>query len=392
MLTRGAGGAWASTAWLEYGYDVARIELDGGVGGGVAGSGSSTASVPPNAVGIPGTRSGASHSRKAAGMTTGNCVTLGHSRDATNQTHCSPRALRKRRLGQLGEVWDGRPTRGGIAMRKSHVFVVAGATALLGVALVATVGDARTPSARPAAAKASPAYVSACAQRRGPKASVGDLNVKLHTACAKGQKPLKLALFPVPGAGTGPVGPQGPPGADGPLGPAGPPGPSTAGEYAVANVFVSRGNAPPSIWATYSAAMGSPIGTTTGGAFRFTCSPAQAPCKLSIAAAVLSNTTGSAVVHARVLIDKEEGGGSDVFCEYADGATNNSTPATISRVPMSTSVTSINTPLEMGIGGSLDCGAGQPYPAGGVVTEISVPGGLNGGNAEYNVYSTFGFR
>ncbi len=263
----------------------------------------------------------------------------------------------------------------------------AGATALLGVTLVVTSGDARP--ARPAEAK-TPTFVPACVQRKGPKESVGDLNVK-RGACAKGQKALKLGLYPVPGASTGPAGPQGPPGPDGPLGPAGPAGPSTAGEYAVANVFVSRGNAAPSIWATYSATMGSPIGTTTGGAFRFTCSHAQAPCKVSIAAAVLSNTTGSAVVHARVLIYKQFSGGPEDFCEYADGSNNSSTPATISRVPMTTSVASINTPLNMGIGGSLDCESPQTYPSGGVVQDIWVPS-AGSDNAEYDVYATFGFR
>ena len=74
---------------------------------------------------------------------------------------------------------------------------------------------------------------------------------------------------------------------------------------------------------------------------------------------MLADTTGSALVHARVLIYKETVDGPEGFCEYADGSTNNSTPATISRVPMNTSVTSINHPLNMGIGGSLDCGSGQ---------------------------------
>ena len=272
-------------------------------------------------------------------------------------------------------------------MSKSRLFAVAGATALIGVAVLATVGSARTPNARPAAAKAGPAYVSACTQRTGPTASVGDLNVK-KSACAKGQKPYKLALYPIEGA-KGPAGPQGPPGPDGPLGPAISPSPSTAGEYAVANVFVSREGAAPRIWATYSAAMGSPIGTSTGGEFRFSCSPAQAPCKVSIAAAVLSNTTGSALVHARVLIYKQDVGEPEVFCEYADGSTNSSTPAVISQVPMSTSVLSIDTPLNMGIGSSLDCGAGQPYRP--IVQDIWVPGGP-GGNASYDVFTSFGFR
>jgi hypothetical protein len=126
-----------------------------------------------------------------------------------------------------------------------------------------------------------------------------------------------------------------------------------------------------------------------GGEFRFTCSPTQAPCKVSIAAAVLSDTTGSALVHARVLIYKETANQPETFCEYADGSTNSSTPAGISRVPMDTSVLSINHPLNMGIGGSLDCGTDQPYSP--VVQDIWVPSGPSD-NGEYDVFATFAVK
>jgi hypothetical protein len=209
----------------------------------------------------------------------------------------------------------------------------------------------------------APAFVQACTQRSGPPASVGDLNVKLKTACANGQKPLKLALYPV----------------------------AANAEYAVANVFVSRGGARRKIWASYSATMGSPIGTTTGGQFRFTCSAAQAPCKVSIAAAVLSHKTGRALVLARVLIYKEnEPGAPEKFCEYADASTNSGTPARIDRVPLDTRLISIRDRLNMGIGGTLDCGAGQAYRP--VVKEIDVPAGSNGSTAAYDVWANFGFK
>ena len=87
----------------------------------------------------------------------------------------------------------------------------------------------------------SSGFIEVCNQRTGGLESVGDLNVRLKTACAKGQKPFKLATFPVkgiPGA-TGPQGPQGIPGPQGPQGvpgsggtgsgppgPVGPPGPT----------------------------------------------------------------------------------------------------------------------------------------------------------------------
>ena len=70
-------------------------------------------------------------------------------------------------------------------------------------------------------------FVPACVQRTGGIESIGDLNTRLKMACAKGQKPLKLALYPVattPGS-QGPVGERGIPGAQGPAGPAGPAGP-----------------------------------------------------------------------------------------------------------------------------------------------------------------------
>ena len=44
-------------------------------------------------------------------------------------------------------------------------------------------------------------------------------------------------------------------------------------EDAIVTVFVDRGGAGgPTRWGFYSAPLGSPAGTTTGGAFRFSCS------------------------------------------------------------------------------------------------------------------------
>ena len=75
-------------------------------------------------------------------------------------------------------------------------------------------------------------------------------------------------------------------------------------EYAIVTVFVDRGNGP-SRWAFYSAPLGSPAGTTTGGVFRFSCSAAQAPCKISYGAAVVSDqSTANATIHPRLLINK----------------------------------------------------------------------------------------
>ena len=150
----------------------------------------------------------------------------------------------------------------------------------------------------------------------------------------QGAEAIKLALWPAKGpagkqgqgpAGKGPAGPQGPQGPAGAQGAAG--AAAAAPEYGVASVFVDRGNGP-SRFATYSATLGSPPGATTGGGFRFTCTPNQSPCRISYGAAVISDRSGDAVVHPRLLIYKEDGaivnnGPPDAaieFCEFADGA------------------------------------------------------------------------
>jgi hypothetical protein len=131
-----------------------------------------------------------------------------------------------------------------------------------------------------------------------------------------------------------------------------------------------------------------------GGDFRFSCSPAQAPCKISAGAAVISDQSGTTVVHPRLLIHKEDGAGAPItFCEYADGANNNAGLDQIQRVPtLAAAETAMDTPLSMGIGGSLDCGSTQPPSPTGTVTEIWVPAASNGtSTAFYDVAATFAF-
>src|SRR4030095_14032350 len=107
--------------------------------------------------------------------------------------------------------------------------------------------------------------------------------------------------------------------------------------YAVVSVFVDRGSvAGPTRYATFSVALGSPAGKTTGGPFRVTCPPAQTPCKISYGAAVISDQPGNALVHPRLLIHKQSGAIVSApieFCEYADGANNDAGLALIPRVP-----------------------------------------------------------
>jgi hypothetical protein len=97
---------------------------------------------------------------------------------------------------------------------------------------------------------------------------------------------------------------------------------------------------------------------------------------------------------ARTRLGADHSGGDghqpDTFCEYAQDADNSHTPATVPLVPMSTTAASITTPLPMGIGGSLDCGAGQPYTPS--VNDIWVPGGTTPTSPSYyNVETTFQF-
>jgi hypothetical protein len=167
--------------------------------------------------------------------------------------------------------------------------------------------------------------------------------------------------------------------------------PPLARRYGVANVLVSHGGGAPAVLATYSGALESPIVTTIGGAVSFTCTQAQGPCKVSIAAAVLAPRTDTLGVHATVLITRQVTGSQpDMFCEYAQDADNSHMPATVRQVLMSTTAASITTPLPMGVGGSLDCNAGQPYSPS--VTDIWVPGGTTPTSPSYyTVETTFQF-
>jgi hypothetical protein len=79
------------------------------------------------------------------------------------------------------------------------------------------------------------------------------------------------------------------------------------------------------------------------------------------------------------------------YCEYADGANNNLGLNRIARVPSLRAATrEMRTPLNMGIGGSLDCGAGQPFSP--TVREIWVPAASAVDNAFYDVSVTLQFK
>src|SRR5262245_27389488 len=239
-----------------------------------------------------------------------------------------------------------------------------------------------------------------CVELKGGKATRRDVKFRDGSTCKKGEQvlavPARNLTVSGPAGPQGPAGPAGPAGPQGPTGLAGPPGQdASALEYAVVSVFVEKvGGNGPTRYATFSVALGSPVGTTTGGDFRFTCSPAQAPCKISYGAAVISDQSGNAAVHPRLLIHKQSGAVANApitFCEYADGADNRAGLDQIPRVPsLQDAVSALQTPLSMGIGGSLDCGSTQTSITG-VVTEIWVPAADATNPAYYDVAATFAF-
>ena len=197
-----------------------------------------------------------------------------------------------------------------------------------------------------------------------------------------------------PGA-QGPAGPAGATGAQGPAGPQGvqgPKGDAAAAEFGVATVFVHRlPNPAPTRFAVLSVPLGTPGGTTSSSQFRFSCTPAQAPCKVSLGAAVISPDSGQMGFFSRLTIQKQDNPGAPMhFCEYADGP-----PGKVNRVPnLSAAEDAMDTPRNLGVGGTLDCGStGQPDPGqGGVVKDIWVPAASNNAStAFYDVWITVGY-
>jgi hypothetical protein len=152
--------------------------------------------------------------------------------------------------------------------------------------------------------------------------------------------------------------------------------------YGVATVNVSRGGQPATPWATYSTALGSPVGDNTGGVFRFTCSTPNAPCTVSVAGAILSRSAGTGAIYPRVLIYRQDYNtpGPESYCEYGDGSIG-SAPFALTKQPLSSTPT--YTPVPIHIGGTADCSG--PDPTAGAVNQITV------GPGYYDVHSTFVF-
>ena len=153
-------------------------------------------------------------------------------------------------------------------------------------------------------------------------------------------------------------------------------------EYGVAFVRVQRGTGAPTPWATYSTELGSPMGDTTGGSFRFTCQPAHDTCRISLQAKILSDSSvAPGTIYPRVIVYRGGAPDSNIepefYCEYGDG------PAQpVSRTALA-NVAPTGDDVGIHIGGSADCGLAGPA---GLVTEIVVPKGY------YDVFSTFVFQ
>lgn len=224
--------------------------------------------------------------------------------------------------------------------------------------------------------------------------SLTGVNIKNHSLTLRDLSSGAKGAFepPVSQGSRGPAGPRGPRGATGATGPAGPAGPAgpqglqgpagpkaPALQYAEGVVLVKRGSGSPTPWATDSTVLGSPLGfgDTASGEFRFTCSTVKAPCAVSLQAEA---TEAGVTVYPRILIYKSDINTGQVFgqCEYGDGADNNGSYEGVGNGSPAT--------LTVGIGGSLDCGSSQAYPANGTASEIDVPEGY------YDVFTTFYFK
>ena len=132
------------------------------------------------------------------------------------------------------------------------------------------------------------------------------------------------------------------------------------------------------------------LATRWAGTFRFSCSVAQAPCKLSVKAAFLSDSGGNYAVWPRVLIHRTEYFDNSVenYCEYGDGVTNTNPFGLVSAQTPTSTPTYLQ--LGIGIGGTADCGlasgaADPSAPTQLIAQEINVPAG------RYDVFSTFRF-
>lgn len=248
-------------------------------------------------------------------------------------------------------------------MRKSVPFLIMLFVVTLSVAPLAAVA-ATSAKPTPTGVQAD-GRIAGCV-KTGTAGAPADLFVRTTDGtCGKGFKTVYFNQ-------RGPKGATGPAGAKGDQGEQGEAAPEAV--YATGLVYISRGGADATVWAKASTALGSPDGDTASNTFRATCSTAKAPCVISVKA----RATSSATVYPRLLIQKSniDTGAPAGLCEYGDGTDNDGGTAAIG-----TDLAAV----PLGIGGSLDCGAGQVRPDSGVVESITVPAGY------YDIAATFTF-
>ena len=215
----------------------------------------------------------------------------------------------------------------------------------------------------------------------GPKGDKGDTGLTggIGPKGDKGDTGLTGGIGPKGDKGdtglTGGIGPKGDAGKDGKDGKDGVDAP--AREYGIAQVMVSRGTGAATAWATYSTLLGSPVGDTTGGTFRFTCAPSKVSCTIGVTAKV---TGSDHAIYPRLLVynagDGNGQGAPLTTCEYLDGPFTN--------------VTSAGVTVGLAAGGTYDCGlpsvtdhVDSTIGAGMVTNALVVPPGY------YDVHSTF---
>lgn len=144
--------------------------------------------------------------------------------------------------------------------------------------------------------------------------------------------------------------------------------------YGVALVNVARGSGSATTWAKYSTTIGSPVGDTASGTFRFTCSAANAPCTVSAQAYA---TVDGVKVYPRLDITRQTLSADTMSnCEYADGTDNDGGSKTVGQSP---------TNLTLGVGSTQSCGDQATSTSDASVGSVKVPSGY------YDVSSTFVF-
>ena len=96
---------------------------------------------------------------------------------------------------------DPRAYRHAAPSRSKGLVLGASVAAFVGMSVTGGFAHSRDDSPDAIAAAKKRGFVPVCVQRGGHNQSQGDLNVRLRSQCAKGQRPLKIATWPVKRSG-----------------------------------------------------------------------------------------------------------------------------------------------------------------------------------------------